>query len=50
MGGNLLSGPLVKAWGPAVMYSMSAGVALIGLAILLWKLREIEARTAGHAS
>jgi MFS transporter, PPP family, 3-phenylpropionic acid transporter len=47
--GNLLSGPLWKHWGPAVMYSMSAGVALLGLFILLWKLRAIEARVAAPA-
>lgn len=50
MVGNLLSGPLWKTWGPSAMYSMSAAVALLGLLILLWKLKEIEGRTAGRAS
>ncbi len=39
MVGGLASGPLWQHWGAAVMYSMSAVMALLGLCILLWKLR-----------
>ncbi len=40
--GGLLSGPLWLHWGPSVMYSFSAGAALLGLGLLGWKLREVE--------
>ena len=40
--GGLLSGPLWLHWGPGVMYSFSAGVALLGLALMWWKLRQLE--------
>jgi PPP family 3-phenylpropionic acid transporter len=49
MVGGLLSGPLWKNWGPAAMFSVSAGVALVGLVILLWKLAAIEERTLKHS-
>lgn len=48
--GNLLSGPLWKYWGAAAMYSVSAGFALLGLGILMWKLRQIEGRVSGPAA
>lgn len=37
--GGLASGPLWQHWGASVMYSFSAGAALLGLSLLLWKLR-----------
>lgn len=37
--GGLASGPLWAHSGAAVMYSMSAAMAFLGLCILLWKLR-----------
>lgn len=48
--GGLLSGPLWKYWGASVMYSLSAAAALLGLAILLWKLPQLERRAADHAA
>ncbi len=36
--GGLASGPLWQHWGASVMYTASAGVALLGLVILLWQL------------
>lgn len=42
MVGGLASGPLWQHWGASVMYSMSAVMALLGLGILLWKLRRID--------
>lgn len=40
--GGLLSGPLWQHFGASVMYSASAGAALIGLTLLLWKLRRLD--------
>jgi MFS transporter, PPP family, 3-phenylpropionic acid transporter len=40
--GGLLSGPLWLHWGANVMYSFSAGAALLGFALMWWKLRKIE--------
>jgi len=40
--GGLLSGPLWLHWGPGVMYSFSAGAALLGLVLMWWKLRKVE--------
>jgi PPP family 3-phenylpropionic acid transporter len=37
--GGLLSGPLWEHWGASVMYSFSAVAALLGLLLILWKLR-----------
>ncbi len=37
--GGLMSGPLWQHWGANVMYSMSAVAALLGLLLMLWKLR-----------
>lgn len=48
MVGGLLSGPLWQHWGPEMMYSMSAAAALLGLFILMWKLKAIEVRTSAH--
>ncbi len=45
--GGLASGPLWQHWGPSVMYSMSALSALLGLMLLIWKLR--VAGDAGRA-
>jgi len=39
MAGGLLSGPLWQHWGASAMYSCSAGMALMGLLLMLWKLR-----------
>jgi MFS transporter, PPP family, 3-phenylpropionic acid transporter len=41
MAGGLLSGPLWQHWGASVMYSFSATAALLGLLLLLWKLRAV---------
>lgn len=40
--GGLLSGPLWLNWGASVMYSFSAGAALLGLGLMWWKLRRVE--------
>lgn len=40
--GGLLSGPLWQHWGASVMYTCSAGAALLGLCLVLWRLRTIE--------
>lgn len=40
--GGFASGPLWQHWGASVMYSMSALAALMGLCIMLWKLRRVE--------
>ena len=37
--GGLLSGPLWTHWGASVLYSCSAGAALLGLLLMVWKLR-----------
>ena len=37
--GGLMSGPLWQHWSASVMYSMSAVAALLGLLLMLWKLR-----------
>lgn len=42
MVGGLLSGPLWLHWGASVMYTCSAGVALLGLGLMWWKLRRLE--------
>ncbi|MDP1679413.1 MAG: MFS transporter [Candidatus Nitrotoga sp.] len=41
MVGGLLSGPLWEHWGASVMYSFSAVAALLGLLLILWKLRVV---------
>ena len=46
MVGGLLSGPLWQHWGPALMYTMSAAAALLGLLVMMWKLQAIEATAA----
>jgi len=40
--GGLLSGPLWMHWGPGVMYSFSAGAALLALLLMWWKFRVID--------
>ncbi len=40
--GGLASGPLWQHWGASAMYTASAGVALLGLLIVLWKLPEMN--------
>ncbi|MFA6904018.1 MAG: MFS transporter, partial [Gallionellaceae bacterium] len=40
--GGLLSGPLWLQWGASVMYSFSAGTALLGLGLMWWKFRNME--------
>jgi len=42
MVGGLLSGPLWLHWGASVMYTFSAGTALLGLGLMWWKLRRLE--------
>jgi PPP family 3-phenylpropionic acid transporter len=37
--GGLASGPLWQHYGAAAMFSFSAFVALLGLLLVLWKLR-----------
>ena len=37
--GGLASGPIWQHWGATVLYSCSAGVALLGLLLMVWKLR-----------
>jgi MFS transporter, PPP family, 3-phenylpropionic acid transporter len=40
--GGLLSGPLWLHWGASAMYTFSAFAALLGLALMVWKLRRLE--------
>jgi len=47
--GGLASGPLWQHWGASVMYSFSAGAALLGLLLLLWKLRALPDSSAAPA-
>jgi PPP family 3-phenylpropionic acid transporter len=47
--GGLASGPLWQHWGASVMYSFSAGAALLGLLLLLWKLRALPDSSAALA-
>lgn len=37
--GGLVSGPLWQHWGASALYSFSAGMALLGLIMMVWKLR-----------
>jgi PPP family 3-phenylpropionic acid transporter len=37
--GGLASGPIWQHWGASVLYSCSAGAALLGLLLMWWKLR-----------
>lgn len=46
--GGLASGPIWKHYGASVLYSCSAGAALLGLA-LLWKLRNMAEKRAAVA-
>jgi PPP family 3-phenylpropionic acid transporter len=39
--GGLVSGPLWQHWGASLMYSMSALMALLGVMLMLWKLRAV---------
>jgi PPP family 3-phenylpropionic acid transporter len=39
MVGGLLSGPIWQQWGASALYSFSAGMALLGLLLMWWKLR-----------
>lgn len=41
--GGLASGPIWQHWGASVLYSCSAGAALLGLALMWWKLRNTAA-------
>jgi PPP family 3-phenylpropionic acid transporter len=38
MVGGLLSGPIWQQWGASALYSFSAGMALLGLLLMWWKL------------
>jgi PPP family 3-phenylpropionic acid transporter len=40
--GGLASGPVWQHWGASVLYSMSAAAALLGLLIMLWRLRRLD--------
>ena len=40
--GGLLSGPLWQHWGASMMYSVSACAALLGLLLMLWRLRSVD--------
>jgi len=45
--GGLASGPIWQHWGASVLYSCSAGMALLGLLLMWWKLRNVaESRAA----
>lgn len=45
--GGLASGPIWQHYGASVLYSCSAGAALLGLLLMVWKLRDMaENRTA----
>ena len=45
--GGLMSGPVWQHYGASVLYSCSAGMALLGLLLMLWKLRNMaESRPA----
>jgi len=37
--GGLASGPIWQHYGASVLYSCSAGAALLGLLLMMWKLR-----------
>jgi PPP family 3-phenylpropionic acid transporter len=47
--GGLVSGPLWQHWGATAMYSFSATAALLGLLLLLWKLRAVVDGSAAPA-
>ena len=47
--GGVMSGPLWQHWGTSVMYSVSAVAALLGLLLMLWKLRRIADDKRGMA-
>jgi PPP family 3-phenylpropionic acid transporter len=40
--GTLVSGPIWQHWGASVLYSCSAGTALLGVAIVLWHNRTLN--------
>jgi len=40
--GGLASGPIWQYWGASVLYSLSAGMALLGLLLILWKMRSLR--------
>jgi PPP family 3-phenylpropionic acid transporter len=43
--GGLASGPIWQHWGPSALYTFSAAMALIGLLLMGWKLRQQTTRT-----
>lgn len=43
--GGLASGPIWQHWGASALYSFSAGMALLGLLLMWWKLRNFQGRT-----
>ncbi|MDO9004965.1 MAG: MFS transporter [Aquabacterium sp.] len=46
--GGLASGPIWQHWGASALYTFSAGMALAGLLLMWWKLRNMEnARAPG---
>jgi PPP family 3-phenylpropionic acid transporter len=45
--GGLASGPIWQHWGASALYTFSAGMALLGLLLMWWKLRNMaESRSA----
>ncbi len=47
--GGLASGPIWQHWGPSALYSFSAGMALLGLLLMWWKLRNMADSRAAVA-
>ncbi len=47
--GGLASGPIWQHWGPSALYSFSAGMALLGLSLAWWKLRDMAENRAAVA-
>jgi PPP family 3-phenylpropionic acid transporter len=47
--GGLVSGPIWQYWGASVLYTFSAGAALLGLLLMWWKLRNM-AQNRGDAA
>ncbi len=47
--GGLMSGPIWQHYGPTVLYSFSAAMALLGLLLMWWKLRNVAGNQAAVA-
>lgn len=48
--GGLASGPIWQHWGASVLYTFSAGAALLGFILMWWKLRRLSTGSAPVAS